>query len=134
MNVPPGAKLSLLVFGANDITKQRLAANSAAIGHLSRVEGIDSTAVSAPKGSLQIVIGEATYASPVGDVIDLKSEITRLRKEIEKLATEVKKINEKLSNPNFISRAPEDIVAEQRQRRSQAEQTRDRLISAIERL
>jgi valyl-tRNA synthetase len=134
LNVPPGAKLSLLVVGANDITKQRLAANSAAIGHLSRVERIDSAAVSAPKGSLQIVIGEATYASPVGDVIDLKSEITRLRKEIEKLETEVKKINEKLSNPNFISRAPEDIVAEQRQRRSQAEQTRDRLISAIERL
>ncbi len=134
LNVPPGAKLSLLVVGANDITKQRLAANSAAIGHLARVERIDSAAVSAPKGSLQIVIGEATYASPVGDVIDLKSETTRLRKEIEKLETEIRKISEKLGNPNFISRAPEDVVAEQRQRLSQAEQTRDRLISAIERL
>ena len=38
---------------------------------LSRVEGIDAEVADAPKNALQIVVGEATYALPVGEVIDL---------------------------------------------------------------
>ena len=73
------------------------------------------------------MVGEATYALPVGDVIDLKAEGARLRKEIKKLDNEIGKIDAKLGNANFVSRAPEDVVEEQRERRSQAEQTRARL-------
>jgi valyl-tRNA synthetase len=134
LNVPPAAKLKLLVVGSNDTTKSRIAANSAAIGFLSRVEGIDTTAVSVPKASLQIVVGEATYALPVGEVIDLKAESVRLEKEIKKLADEIAKIDAKLGNANFVARAPEEVVEEQRERRRQAEQTRQRLSAALKRL
>ena len=78
--------------------------------------------------------GEATYALPVGDVIDLKAEGARLQKEIKKLADEIGKIDAKLGNANFVSRAPEEVVEEQRERRAQAEQTRARLSAALERL
>jgi valyl-tRNA synthetase len=133
LNVPAGAKLRMLVVGANDITRQRLETHRAAIERLARVEGVE-TAASAPKASLQIVIAEATYALPVGDVIDLKAEGTRLHKEIKKLSDEVGKIDAKLGNANFVLRAPEEVVEEQRERRAQAEQTRDRLSAALERL
>src|SRR5229473_3098911 len=73
LNVPAGAKLKLLVVGANATTQNRLDTHRAAIERLSRVEGIEAAA-SAPKAALQIVVGEATYALPVGDVIDLKAE------------------------------------------------------------
>ena len=82
----------------------------------------------------QIVVGEATYALPVADVIDLKAEGVRLQKEIKKLADEVAKIDAKLANAAFVSRAPEEVVEEQRERRSQAEQTRERLSTALKRL
>jgi len=134
LNVPVAAKLKLLVVGSNDTTKSRIAANSAAIGFLSRVEGIDTTAVSVPKASLQIVVGEATYALPVGEVIDLKAESARLEKEIKKLADEIAKIDAKLGNANFVARAPEEVVEEQRERRRQAEETRQRLSAALKRL
>jgi valyl-tRNA synthetase len=133
LNVPPGAKLRLLVVGADAATQKRLGTHRAAIERLARVEGIE-TAESAPKASLQIVLGEATYALPVGDVIDLKAEGARLQKEIKKLADEVAKIDAKLGNANFVSRAPEEVVEEQRERRTQAEQTRARLSIALERL
>ncbi|MEA2847199.1 MAG: valyl-tRNA synthetase [Rhodospirillaceae bacterium] len=133
LNVPAGAKLKLLVVGANATTQKRLDTHRAAIERLSRVEGIEAAA-SAPKAALQIVVGEATYALPVGDVIDLKAESTRLQKEIKKLADEVSKIDAKLGNANFVSRAPEEVVEEQRERRTQAEQTRARLSTALERL
>jgi valyl-tRNA synthetase len=133
LNVPAGAKLRLLVVGAETTTQQRLDTHRAAVERLARVEGIAAAAAS-PKASLQIVLGEATYALPVGDVIDLKAEGARLQKEIRKLADEVGKIDAKLGNANFVARAPEEVVEEQRERRVQAEQTRARLSTALERL
>jgi valyl-tRNA synthetase len=134
LNVPAGAKLKLLVVGANDTTRQRLKTHRPAIERLARVEGIDAAATTAPKAALQIVVGEATYALPVGEVIDLKAEGARLQKEIRKLADEVGKIDAKLGNAAFVSRAPEEVVEEQRERRAHAEQTRARLNRALERL
>jgi valyl-tRNA synthetase len=133
LNVPAGAKLKLLVVGANDTTRKRLDVHRAAIERLARIDGIEAAAA-APRAALQIVVGEAAYALPVGDVIDLKAEGARLQKEIRKLADEVGKIDAKLGNANFVSRAPEEVVEEQRERRTQAEQTRARLSTALERL
>ena len=62
------------------------------------------------------MVGEATYALPVGDVIDLKAEGARLSKEIKKLSDEVGKIDAKLGNPDFVRRAPEEVVEENRER------------------
>jgi valyl-tRNA synthetase len=133
LNVPAGAKLKLLVVGANDTTRKRLETHRAAIERLARIEGIEA-APAAPKAALQLVVGEATYALPVGEVIDLKAEGARLQKEIKKLGDEVGKIDAKLGNAAFVSKAPEEVVEEQRERRSQAEQTRARLSTALERL
>jgi valyl-tRNA synthetase len=133
LHVPAGAKLKLLVVGANDATRQRLDTHRAAIERLARVEGIEP-ATAAPTAALQIVLGEATYALPVGGVIDLKAESARLQKEIKKLEDEIGKIDAKLGNASFVSRAPEEVVEEQRERRAQAEQTRARLSAALKRL
>jgi valyl-tRNA synthetase len=133
LNVPAGAKLKLLVIGGNETTKARLETHRPAIERLARIEGVE-VAAAAPKASLQIVVGEATYALPVGDVIDLKVESARLQKEIKKLADEVVKIDAKLGNTAFVAKAPEEVVEEQRERRSQAEQTKGRLSAALERL
>ena len=134
LNVPAGAKLKLLVVGGNETTRKQLDTHGAAIERLARVEAIDPAATAAPKASLQIVLGEATYTLPVGEVIDLVVEGTRLQKEIRKLVDEVGKIDAKLGNAAFVSRAPEEVVEEQRERRAQAEQTSVRLRTALERL
>ncbi|MGD9878954.1 MAG: valine--tRNA ligase [Reyranella sp.] len=133
LNVPAGAKLKLLVVGADATTRQRLDTHRAAIERLARIEGV-GPAAAAPRAALQIVVGEATYALPVGEVIDLKAESARLQKEIKKLGDEVGKIDAKLGNKAFVSRAPEEVVEEQRERRQAAEQTRARLSAALERL
>ena len=133
LNVPGGAKLKLLVVGANDTTGKRLHVHRAAIERLARIEGVEA-ATAAPKAALQIVVGEATYALPVGDVIDLKAEGARLQREIKKLDDEIAKTDAKLGNANFVSRAPAEVVEELRERRRQAEQTRARLSAALERL
>src|SRR5262249_16139547 len=133
LNVPAAAKLRLLVVGGNDETGRRLDIHRAAIERLARIEGIEAAAT-APKASLQIVVGEAVYALPVGEVIDLKAKSARLEKEISKLTDEIAKIDAKLGNANFVSRAPEEVIEEQRERRRQAEMTLARLRAALKRL
>ena len=80
------------------------------------------------------VLGEAVFALPLADVIDIDAERARLQKEIGKTEGEIKKLSGKLSNEGFLAKAPEDVVAENRARLSEEEARRDKLNSALARL
>jgi valyl-tRNA synthetase len=133
INVPAAAKLRLMVQGAGATTTARLATHDEAIRRLARIEAI-VTSQSPPPKSLQLVEGEATYALPVGDVIDLDAERKRLGREIEKLSGEAGKLKAKLGNAAFLERAPEAVVEEQRERLAEAEATAARLAAALARI
>jgi len=87
-----------------------------------------------PAGCAQFVLGEAIVALPLGDVIDFARERTRLEKELKKAQDEVARFDDKLSNEQFVSRAPEDVLAEQREKRADAAALAARLREAITRL
>ena len=133
VNVPAAAKLRLEALGADETTRQRLATHDEAIRRLARLESIKTTD-SPPAKSLQLVEGEATYALPVGDVIDLDAERKRLGREIEKLHGEAGKLKAKLGNKSFLERAPEEVVEEQRERLAETEATAARLTAALARI
>ncbi|HKV00317.1 MAG TPA: valine--tRNA ligase [Vineibacter sp.] len=133
VNVPAGAKLTLIVRDASAATRTRLTTHRTALERLARIEGIEIDRA-VPSGVLQLVVGEATYALPVAEVIDLKAERARLEKEIRKLEGEVSKIEAKLSNAQFLAKAPEEVVDEQRARREEALSTAARLRQATARL
>ena len=115
MNVPPAAIAPLAVLGADAMTQARLARHEAAIRRLARVGDITEQAA-APKGSAQIVIGEATFCLPLGSLIDLAAEAARLQKEIAKVTEEIARLHKKLSNEKFVANAPEEIVAAEREK------------------
>src|SRR3546814_5461855 len=69
-----------------------------------------------PKGSLQFVHDEATVALPLADVIDIAEERSRLQKEIAKADGEIAKLGRKLGNEQFLAKAPQEVVEEQRER------------------
>ncbi|KFL25314.1 hypothetical protein JP74_20095 [Devosia sp. 17-2-E-8] len=133
MNVPVSAKVPLLVAGNNAETTRRMEAGSALISRLGRVEPISATA-SIPKGSAQFVIGEATWALPLEGIIDIAVERVRLDKEIGKLDGEIGGIDKKLGNEQFVAKAPEEVIEEQRQRREDAVARRDKIKQALARL
>jgi len=133
MNVPVSAKVPLLVAGNNAETTRRMEAGSALISRLGRVEPI-SAAASIPKGSAQFVVGEATWALPLEGIIDIAVERVRLDKEIGKLDGEIGGIDKKLGNEQFVAKAPEEVIEEQRQRREDAVARRDKIKQALARL
>ncbi|MGF0520469.1 valine--tRNA ligase [Agrobacterium pusense] len=120
MNVPPGATASLVVVGANTSTEARLDRHAAAIRRLARADEIRAADV-APKGSAQIIVGEATICLPLGNLVDLAAEKARLEKAIGKVDAEMERIDKKLSNEKFVANADPEVVAAERERKTELE-------------
>jgi valyl-tRNA synthetase len=133
MNVPAGAKIRLVVVGAGEETGTRVETHLAALTRLARLDAVDY-ASDVPPESAQLVIGEAVFALPLAGVIDLDAERARLRRDIAKETSEIEKIDKKLSNEQFLAKAAEEVIEEQRTRRADAEARLARLIQALERL
>ena len=133
MNVPAGSKVPVVIAGAGEATRARVAAWRSEVSRLARLESIE-LADEVPESAVQIVLDEATVALPLGGVIDIAAESDRLQKELGKVGDEISKIEAKLGNEKFMSRAPEHVVEEQRERRADAEDRRAKILDAVERL
>jgi valyl-tRNA synthetase len=133
MNVPAAAIAPLAVVGAGPVTRARLARHEAAIRRLARV-GEVSEAVAAPKASAQIVVGEATFSLPLGELIDLQAEAARLQKEVAKTTEEIARLHKKLSNEKFVANAPEEIVAAEREKLAEFQEVQAKLQLALSRV
>jgi valyl-tRNA synthetase len=133
MNVPAGAQIPLLVVGAGADTKARLTQTEAVLKRLARLADI-SEADAVPEGAVQAVLGEATLALPLADVIDVDAEKARLKKDIGKVEGEIKKISGKLGNQGFLDKAPEAVIEENKARLTEEEARRDKLAAALDRL
>jgi valyl-tRNA synthetase len=133
MNVPPSAKIALELKDASADTQARLARNREVIMTLARLASAHPTDT-IPKGSAQFMLGEAVAALPLGDVIDFAKERTRLEKELKKAHDEIARFDAKLGNEQFVSRAPEDVLEEQRSKRADAAALAARLKEAVSRL
>jgi len=133
MNVPPSARIALLLKDASAQSQARLSRNLDSIITLARLSSAE-VADSLPKGCAQFVLGEATVALPLGDVIDFAKERARLEKELKKAQDEIARFDAKLGNEQFVARAPEDVLAEQREKRAEAAALAERLKEAVKRL
>ncbi len=134
MNVPGASKLDLVAAGANDETRARIERHRDLILRLGRLERVAPVDGQTPKNAAQFVLDEATLFLPLEGVIDFAKERTRLEKEIARLAGEITKIDAKLGNADFVKRAPEEVIEEQRERRSEAAATRVKFEDALKRL
>ena len=133
LNVPAAAKIAMIANGGSAGTAARLARHADPIRRLARIETIAENQA-APHGSARIVVDEATFVLPLADVIDLAKEKARLAKERDKAEAEIAKIDAKLADATFVSRAPEAVVEEQRERRAAQSLLSARLADALQQL
>jgi len=135
MNVPPSAQVDLLVGGLAPARIGWLSTHGDLIRRLARCRSLDAVAAEAldqhRTGSAQMVVDEATLVMPLGDIIDIAKERARLSKELARLEGEIGKVDKKLGNADFVARAPEEVVAEQRERRAEWAASADRLRQAV---
>ncbi|HEX8569682.1 MAG TPA: valine--tRNA ligase [Caulobacteraceae bacterium] len=133
MNVPPSAKPVLTLVGADAAARQRLEARRDLILTLARLADV-TEADAPPPGAAQFVIGRATGAIGIAEFIDVAAERARLAKEIAGHSSDAERTRRKLDNPDFVGRAPEAVVEENREKLAAAEAARAKLEGALARL
>ncbi len=119
MNVPAAAQIPLVLVNASPDAMARAKAWGETVKRLARLSEI-SFAAEVPRQSVQVIVRKTLAALPLQGIIDLDAEKARLTKEIAKLSGEAQKIEAKLNNADFVARAPEEIVEENRERLAEA--------------
>jgi valyl-tRNA synthetase len=132
-NVPAGAQIPLALVASSADVQARAGRWGDIVKRLARISDM-SFVDAAPKSSIQFLIRGEVAALPLEGVIDLDAERARLAKEIQKLDVDVAKIDTKLGNADFIKRAPEEVVEEQRERREEALTRKAKMEEALGRL
>jgi valyl-tRNA synthetase len=133
MNVPGGAKVPLVLVGASATTKARTGRHDETLMRLARLDAI-TFEDQAPKGAAQIIVGDTAAAIPLAGVIDMGVEAKRLAKEIDKTVSEIKKVTDRLGNPQFMAKAPEEVIDELRERQADFEARQGKLKVALSRV
>ena len=136
MNVAPSKKAKVFVVSSEEEIKNIFENGKvffATLGYASEViiqddkSGIGDDAVS-------VVIPKATIYMPFAELVDISKEIQRLNKEVEKLNKELARVNGMLSNPNFVSKAPEKKINEEKAKQAKYQQMMDQVKEQLARL
>ncbi len=130
MNVPPMKRAEIALVG--DDPRIKLLQKHA--GYLETLAKVDRILVSEEKprpASSAIVEGVEVFL-PLGDLIDVEAELARLKREREKLMNRIENQRKKLSNPNFVEKAAEQVVRREREKLSGSEAELAKLEANIE--
>ena len=115
MNVPPSKKAKVLILSEKKDTFAAGAGFFPKLAYASGIELIDAVPADAAKMA-SVVTGDAQIYMPMGDLIDFAAERARLEKEKAKVEDDIAFVMKKLDNPNFVSKAPEKVVAVEREK------------------
>ncbi len=133
MNVPGGTQIPLVIAGAPADVETRAKAWDETIRRMARLSAI-SFSPTPPKNSAQLIVRGVVAALPLEGVIDIAAESARLSKEIAREEGEIRKVDAKFANVDFMARAPQDIVAENRERREASMTRIEKLRAGLDRL
>ncbi|MBW5891954.1 valine--tRNA ligase [Pectobacterium polaris] len=117
MNIAPGKPLEVLLRDVTTEAQRRVEENRSFIQTLARLESI-TLLPAGDKGPVSVtkLIDGAELLIPMAGLIDKAAELDRLTKEVAKIEAEIERIESKLSNEGFVARAPEAVVAKEREK------------------
>ncbi len=104
------------------------------IKRIARLEELKISNDEVPEGAVQVVLGAATLVFPMATSMNVGEEKVRLEKEIIRLGGEIERIDNKLSNKNFIEKAPKDVVEAEKVKRDDYEKSLSKVNEALERI
>jgi valyl-tRNA synthetase len=135
MNIPPSTQLTVIVKPASGELGSHLEKNGEYVRTLARVKelriGVKETK---PKTAATGVIKSAEVYVPLEGVLDLGEERMRLQKEIAKVSQDVEMFSKKLSNKNFVDKAPKAVVEKDTARLEELKGMREKLEQSMKML
>jgi len=136
MNVAPSRKAKVFVVSENSeildiFTTGKLFFESLAYASESVCQK-DKTGIA--DDAVSVVLADATVYIPFSDLVDISAEIERLTKEQKKLEGELKRSQNMLSNEKFLSKAPAEKIAEEKEKQQKYQQTYDQITERLKQL
>jgi len=135
-NVAPAKGIAVHAHTDDEGLVELLSTSEPLLAALARVDAVSiaPTGSARPRGSATAVIGDAELLVPLKGVVDLDAERLRLGKEKARLEKDVELAERKLGNEKFVSRAPAEVVAKERDRANEARAKLVRVDEALARL
>ncbi len=122
MDISPSKPLPVLLKKPSVLDQRRLAENEQFLSALAKLERIEVLADDDQgPASATAVVGDLSLLIPMAGLIDKAAELTRLDKAIEKLTKDIDKVRSKLSNENFVSKAPAAVITKEQTKLAEAE-------------
>jgi valyl-tRNA synthetase len=135
MSLPPGREIDVLVAATDAAASADLPALREPIRTLARIGALEVIGDGArPGGSALAVAGGFELYVPLAGLIDVAAERERLEREIERVTKDLTAVRRKLDNDDFMSRAPEEIVAKERAKAAELAGKDELLRRGLERL
>jgi valyl-tRNA synthetase len=135
MNLAPAKPVPVLLANTSDNDKQLAQKHRPFLDFLARTESIE---VLPPDDhgpeSATALVGEMKVLIPLAGLIDKAAEEKRLQKEVGRYQAEVGRIEKKLSNPNFVDKAPEAVVQKERDKLDEAKKALASLQAQLEKI
>ena len=135
MNVPPSKKAEVLIQASDGNINGLLIENLNYIYRLANASKvIVEPVIQKPSSSATAVVGEIEIYVPLAGLIDVEKEKDRLTKSLEKAIADLERINVRLSDESFLSKAPENIINKERERKADIEALKIKLEKNLEML
>ncbi|MEZ5946244.1 MAG: valine--tRNA ligase [Hyphomonas sp.] len=115
LDIPAGTKVPFALVNAGDEIEARAMRHEDVLKRLARLEDIAITDAT-PAGAVTLVFGDTVTALVIADLVDIDAACKRLDKELAQLDKDITSTEKKLANADFVARAPEEIVEENRER------------------
>lgn len=117
MNIAPGKLLPVLLRKGSDFDKNNYSAHQHLLFTLAKLESVNwLSADETPPQSATAFVGELEIFIPMAGFINKEEETARLNREIAKMQKDLSTIENKLQNPQFVDKAPADVVAKEKAR------------------
>ncbi len=135
MNISPSSSLVVSVQAQKESTRETIKAFQDMIINLARLKSFSVESVGKrPKSAATSIVDDATVFVALEGLIDFNKEIMRLEKEINKLTKELAVVSKKLGNDNFLSKAPEDVVENVKEKHQTLTAKQEKLQSTLNKI
>ena len=133
MGCPPSKKVTLYVLAENRRTISSNADSILKLAGASEIKFISSQEEAGDK-LVTKVLPSCTLYIPMGELVDLDKERERLNKELEKVTEEIRRADGKLNNQGFISKAPKNLVENEREKLNKFQSLREKILEQLKAL
>ncbi len=123
-DIAPSKPLEVMLKAADDTDVKRLADNLTVILSLAKLESVKVLAENeTTPACATALVAKSELMIPMAGLIDKDAELARLEAEVKRIQGEIKRIGGKLSNQGFVAKAPEAVVAKEREKLNAYQET-----------